>query len=247
MRNSVYFGHNSWRFWYLRYKDSPYYFLSIIVVVIIVCLVLFVQVIIPQTQDWLSVRAEVIATQQRIAIIKENIQFIKNLDRGRLNSQLQTAVTALPVEKDFNAVLGAVSSAARQSGASVDDFSFQIGDIASGSAGIADVDQKDLSSLRLTVSVGGKIEQLKRFIEAIQMSVPLSQVVDIEGNEKSTLVTIVFYQKAFPSIQSKPDERILPLSDANSQLLDMIAGWKVNTSVGNSATDVPVNSKIPLF
>lgn len=129
MKKEVYFGKNSIRFLYYRYKDSPYYFLGIIALVVICCLFLVTQVIMPQYEKWFLIKNEVEITQQKIDILKQNINYMSSLDRAMVTDQFQVAISAMPVEKDFSAILAAVNDSALKAGVSLEDYSFQLGDI----------------------------------------------------------------------------------------------------------------------
>lgn len=129
MKKEVYFGKNSLRFLYYRYKDSPYYFLGIIVFTILCCLVLIVQVIMPQYDKWFSIRNEVEITQKKIDILKQNVNYMNTLDRALVADHFQVAIAAMPVEKDFSTILAAVNDSALKAGVALEDYSFQLGDL----------------------------------------------------------------------------------------------------------------------
>src|SRR3989442_361008 len=133
MSRDVMLGQNNLRFLYYRYKDSQYVSLGLVVLVVSVCLMLFSRVVIPQFENWFSIRNEVVETNARIDAIKSNINFMQNLDKSQLNTQAQIASSALPTEKDFGAMLNALSDAAVHAGVSLEDFTFQVGNIASAS------------------------------------------------------------------------------------------------------------------
>ncbi len=97
----------TFRILYFRYKG---YFIP--VGTIIVCMLLFVFVIIPQIQTWFSLRDDTITEQNKIATINQNLTFTSQLDQATLTKQLALASLALPQEKSFEQVLSAVSQAA---------------------------------------------------------------------------------------------------------------------------------------
>src|SRR3989344_9386493 len=116
MSKRVFFGQSDLRFYYFRYRDSKYYSLSIFLLTIIVCIILLINVIVHQFNNYLSIRQEVIAKKTAIKLINENINFMNNLDKSKLNSQLGTVTRALPVEKDFEGILNALSDSSIRSG-----------------------------------------------------------------------------------------------------------------------------------
>ena len=90
MNNDTWIGKKGFRYFYYKFRDSEYYGLAIIGVTLLVCAVLLFNIIIPEVTQWFSIRDEVIATREQIATLQQNINFINNLDKNALNSQLQT-------------------------------------------------------------------------------------------------------------------------------------------------------------
>ncbi len=237
-------GQNNLRLLYYRYKDSAYFSLTIIAFVIVICIILFFQVIIPQVQSWFSIRDEVIATQARIDTINKNINFVNNIDKSALNEQVDIATRALPLDKNFGQIVGAISDASAKSGVSLDDFSFQVGNVASVSGQPTSI-QKDLSAVKLTVSIAGSVDSVNAFVREIREKLPLSEIINIDGDTHLTSITLQFYQKQFPHIVFKDDEPLVPLSNANIALLQKLSGWKPTES--QSQGSVASSSGVPLF
>src|SRR5580698_4987528 len=127
MKKSLWIGKKGFRYWYYNFRDSEYYSISLIGLVIIVSIYLLFNVIIPETSQWFSIRREVVATRQNIAVLQQNINYMNNLNKNVLNSQLQTVSTALPPEKNFTSMLNAITGAAATSGVSLNDYSFAVG------------------------------------------------------------------------------------------------------------------------
>jgi hypothetical protein len=248
MNDDTWLGKNSLRFWYYRYKDSSYYSLSIISLTIIVCIILIVQIIIPQVQSWFSIRDEVIATRERISVLRDNSNFMNNLDRSLLNSQIQIASSALPPEKKFDTILNAISDSALQSSVSLGDFSFHVGNISSSSGQIVDSSQKGLSGIEITLVVASNIDGAKKFLSKVKEKLPLSEVIQVEGGLQSTTITLRFFQKPYPKIVYHDTQPISPVTGANTQLLQRLSSWQVQAP--SQSVSLPSGSssdKVPLF
>src|SRR5258706_15795163 len=99
MKKEIKLRQNSLWFLYYKYKDSPYFAWAIISAVIFACVVLFFQVVIPQIEQWFSIREEAMRTQERIDAINSNISFMGKIDRSILDKQVKPSTTALPTEK----------------------------------------------------------------------------------------------------------------------------------------------------
>lgn len=227
MRKETWIGKKGMRYWYYKYRDSEYFSLGIMFSVVLACIFLIFQVIVPQVNSWFSIRDETIATSQRIAILQENINYMNNLDKGLLQSQLNTATNALPTVKDFGSILDIVADASVASGVSLNDYSFQVGDVASSSGGLdIDTKRKGLTSIKITVVAAGTIEKVKRFIQTLEKSLPVSEVVDIDGSGETLSISIQFYQKSVPDIKLEEDKPLTSLSAEQSNLLQQLAAWR---------------------
>lgn len=247
MKKDVQFGQNSLRFLYLRYKDSPYYAFGIISVTVIVCLILVVTIVIPQLTSWFSLREEAIQMGEKIAVINRNINYMKNVDRAVLNSQMQVATAAIPPEKDFASILNALTDSSIRSGVSLDDYAFQVGNISSASAKPENVVPNGLPSLKLTVSVTGTVDKVILFLKNLQEKLPLSQVTDIDGTGQSVTINMEFYYKPLSETKYKDDEPITPVGDAQRQLIDSLSVWQRSTTVPPVIIPEGSSSAMPLF
>lgn len=248
MNDEVWIGKKNFRFWYYRYKDSPTFSFSIIGVTIVVCLILIVQVIIPQVQTWFSIRDEVIATTDRITVIRNNLAYMSNLDKTLLDKQLETATAAVPPQKDFSSILNAIFEAALQSGVSLGDFSFNVGNVSATAAGAPkDASQKDLSAIEVTLVLSSNLDGGKRFLTKIKEKLPLSEVVKLEGNLQATTVTIRFFQKPLAKIVYQDTQPLPPVSPQHQQLLQQLSSWRVNTQQNFALPSGTSAERIPLF
>ncbi len=217
------------RILYFRYKD---FFVPVIV--IFVCILLVFQVIIPQIQQIFSLNDQIAATNGRIAVLEKNITTATQLDDTQLSSQLQVALRALPSQKDFVGIVAAISNAAVAANVPLGDYAFQVGDI-----GKVDTSQKQ-TTVQLTITIGGGINDVQRFLEALKKQLPLSDVTEVHVlNSSLSSVNIVFYYKPLPQIQFKESNPLPVLSQSENDLLQSLS--LVNT-VGQTPSASPAAS-----
>ncbi|MBA3724507.1 MAG: hypothetical protein H0W89_06530 [Candidatus Levybacteria bacterium] len=247
MSKEVWVGKKDSRYWYYKYRDSEYFSIALTSLTVIGCLVLVFNVIIPQFAGWFSIREEIIATRARIAILESNINFMNNLDRNALNTQLDTATTALPTEKEFGPMLDALSAAAVSSGVSLNDFSFQVGNVASSSGQAADARHKDVAAIKITLVATGPIANVKKFISNLEKSIPVTEVVNIDGSNQTVSLSIQFYQKNVPQIDIQADKPLAPLSAEKTALIQDLAKWKRSQPLPNLDATAGSAGAIPLF
>lgn len=221
------FSSRTLKLWYYRYKDSPFYLLSIMMGIILLSTVLAWKVVYPQMMNWFSVNNEVAATRTRIDTISKNIAYLSSLSDATLSDSLDVSVHALPIQKDFAGVLISLSQAARSSQVALNDYSVSFGDL-----GAKVLEVKDLGVVNLKISVGGGVAGAKAFIDEIQKSVPLAEVVGLSASDTSEM-TVRFYYKPLGSLSSSDTSPIPQLTLQKQELLTMLSTWWVKTKQGD--------------
>lgn len=241
-------GQNSAKFIYFRYKDSPYFSLLMLSIILIVCFLLVTTVIIPQAQKWLSIRDEETATRQRLANIRNNIAFMSALNKQANDDNMKLAVRALPVEKDFGAIINAVAIAAVQSGVSVDDFSFSLGLVSSGSgAKKSQGEMNENMTSSITLSLEGGIDKMKTFITKIGEKLPISEIESVNFDNNGTYLSLFFHSKPYAAPRVSEDESINALSAENNSLFGKLAAWDEISSYDDNLLTPASSAAIPLF
>lgn len=249
MNNDTWIGKKGFRYWYYRFRDSEYYGLAIIGVTLLVCIILLFNIIIPEVTQWFSIRDEVIATRDRIATLQQNINFITNLDKNTLDSQLNTVSHALPPEKNFSFMLNALSNAAANSGVSLSDYAFQVGNIAStkkGQTGSGEL-QNGVSTIEITVIVNGNLDGIKHFITSLENNLPISEVSSVNGTGDNVSVRLKFYQRPFNNVSFSADTPLASLPSKKVELLQNLAKWDNTSNDQNATQPSGSNSAVPLF
>lgn len=191
------------------------------VAVIFVCFVLIIKIIIPQVHDFVATLNIVKEMQEQIAVLKNNVQFLTSLEDQALDSQMQIASSALPMEKDFAGILNAITTASARSGVSLGDFSFAVGELSTKSAQLA-----RQPTIAVTLTVGGDAFLAQRFIQELAKTVPLSEVLNVAVSGRSSSLTTVFYYKVFPPIQFDATKPLSALSQNEEQLLNKLSSWR---------------------
>jgi hypothetical protein len=244
-KKDIYFGKNNLRFIYLRYKDSSYFMLSAIVLIIVMCILLVMTFILPQFDQWLSIRHEVQVTRERTDVINDNIEYLNNVDRRLLVSQISAVSSALPSEKNFGAILDALSASALRAGVSFQDYSFEVGNISSSSGQIQNAHIKGLSAVTITLVVDGTVDQTKVFLQEVAKALPLSEVTAIEGSEGALNVTFEFFQKNLPKVTLQDDRPVPRVINTQATLINQLTSWQALPSA--DIIDTSSKSGLPLF
>lgn len=197
---------------YYRYKRYV-----IPVIVLVVCVFLFLEVNIPQLQNFLAIRQEVQTNQAKLDALRANLYQVSKINDQDLDTSLKLASTALPSNKDFFTMINALSNAAINSGVSLGDYSLQVGDLSGNDAAN--------NTLNIKVTVSGDINNIKNFIIEAKKQLPLIDVSDLKLTNNTTNMTLVFFYKPFSHTAFDDSKIIQPISSQEQNLLN-----RLNTS-----------------
>lgn len=196
------------------YKYKPFF---MPIVITLVCIILTFTLLIPQLNNWLTIQQQIADSQRRINILTQNLNLAGKINGNVVDQYLQLVTKALPTNKDFIGILGAISNASIDSGISLNDYSFEVGDLTNNT-------KDQLLSLPVNISITGSFSDLIRFTSSIKKQLPLSKITNIsyDGNNSGTL-TIVFYYKPFPATVSfQPSQPLQTLSSSETTLLKQL-------------------------
>lgn len=249
MKREVWRGQNSLRFLYYRYKDSPYYSLIILFIVICACFILILNIIIPQVYNWFSVRDEAIATQVKINTLHRNLDFMSlQINKTTLENNRQLALRALPIDKDFGDIVNSIAISAVKAGVSVDDFSFNPGQISKSNINPTK-SGLNLSSIKVTLSLTGGLKETSKFIAEINEKLPANEIQNVDTSNGRSTISIIFYSKPYKASSIQLDQPIKVISAENGNLLGTLSGWNadMNALYGGNQPPPASSEAVPLF
>lgn len=213
---------------YQKYKDTPQFSIAVSGMLLFVCFFMLVRVILPQIESLNATNRQVVETRSKISILTDNIRIINSYDSGKVTTDAQTAITALPSDQDFMGILQAVSSAASNAGISLEDYSFSLGNLSNAAKGAK------LVPVSMKVGAKGSIEAVKNFIHELNTKLPVATITSIDGSSQTIDVLITFYSKSLPKVALSEDTVTKPLSDNSekySELLSTLTDWQNSLQV----------------
>ncbi|MBI2421139.1 MAG: hypothetical protein HYV38_03585 [Candidatus Levybacteria bacterium] len=217
---------------YLDYK--PY---LIPVVTILACILIFILIIIPQLNLLSDNRAKREEEINKLNILRKNLSIVSGVQDSELKNNLSLASKALPVNKDFEAILDAVSSAANISGVAVGDFEFSVGDITNPPKA-----QKKFPSLEIDLSLATNTDGMIRFIDEVYRTVPLVEASNVRVAGNSATVVLVFYYKPLPPLNLNPAIQFKDLDKNDVETLNKISSFNNALFSGSGAIN-PVSTE----
>lgn len=222
---------------YFRYKEfiTP-------VSVILVCLITVWIVILPQIQNWFAMRDEIATDTQQLSVLKQNLNAVTIMNDGNLDTLLQIASNALPADKDFAAIVNALTSAALQAGTQIGNYNFQIGDLSDTiTPGPRRTSQQP--DLELVISLPGNLSTTKSFVANLRRELPLSDVTSVSQNADNTVtVRVVFYYAPLPKIAFNDTVPLPVVSGKDEAFLKSLGGV---TGENEPAVFIPTPSASP--
>lgn len=188
--------------------------------VIACCFLVLFFIVIPQTQQYLSNSDTLKAETQKLDDLKNNYNFLVNLDEAKTDDQLKTLSAVLPPDKDFAGVMNSISSTAGKTNVSVGNFSFTVGDLSSVS---------QIGSLypnfQVLLTLQGDSGSIINFISQIYKTAPVAEINIIKLQSGSANITLLFYYKPFASQNISDSQSVQSLSPASQTLISDLSAW----------------------
>lgn len=211
---------------YYRFRDSPIYSIALFLLFIIVALVLLWNVVIPQTQEWFSIQREIAETQAKIDVVNDNISSIQRINTTDLASNLKTALSAVPGDKDFFSIFIAIADSAVKSGAALGEFVISPGLLATASAS----QQGSEQPIVVIIPVMGDFDTVKNFTRELNEKLPLSSNDGLQletGSSFEAKLRVSFDYKNVPPSTITYTEPISPLSVQELTRISQLKSWEV--------------------
>ena len=213
------------KIWYYNFRYSIYFPVVIPSSAIGICLLMILLFVVPQVQNWVSLQDEIHATQARIETLKSNISYLQSLNTEILNTDFNTAIAALPADKDFVGILDAIANSAITSKVAVQDFSFTPASAATQKVTVVkgadnnDVSVNGMTPIQISLVVQGAVDNVNNFIKGIEKRLPLAEIKEADFNQGKAQVLISFYTRSFPKVRLENDQTVNVLSDKDKALL----------------------------
>lgn len=190
-------------------------------------IVLMIFFIVPQVNGFFQKQNQIAREKEKLNNLKESLSTLSKESDLTLDSNLKIVSQALPPNKDFAAILNAISSTASVTGVSLGDFEFQIGNITK-----ENIIPTGTPNIKISLNISGSTSQTIAFIKELRKTIPISQVAGAKSSGSFAAIEIVFYYKPFPPQGVTDPEKIRPVSPANQKIIDDIevpAGLDLNT------------------
>lgn len=206
--------------------------------VIFASILLLIFFIFPQINGLFQKQNQMVSERAKLANLKESLSTLSSVDDSVLEQNLKIVALALPPNKDFAAILNAISQTASSTGVSLGDFEFQIGNITK-----TDTVPTGTPNIKISLNISADTSATIAFIKELKKSIPISQVAGAKSSGSFAAIEIVFYYKPFPPQSVTDPEKIRSVSSANQKIIDDI---EVPVSLDLNAISEPQVTVNPL-
>jgi Tfp pilus assembly protein PilO len=206
------------RLLYNRYKLFVVPFLVIVVVVGV-----FIKFNVPGIADLFKSYEVQKSAKLTLEVMKNNLNFLKQMESSRINSQYKAVSKALPINKDFESILNAISDVSNKSGVTLGEFKFAVGSLSK------EEEMGEYTTLNLKVNIVGKVAAVDSFMEKLAKTLPLSEIVKISSQNDISTVTIDFYYKPLKTSKSNDELPIVQISDKGLSLISEMTSFVSQT------------------
>ncbi len=215
MKEKINIGVETLRIIYSRYKKYMIYW-----GVILVCFFVFVFFVVARIIEIPKLSKERSVELGKFKILNNNLTLLRAISESDLDSKFEVASKALPSNKDFQGIINAISLASSKSGASLNDYSFYVGDLSKGS----DV-KSGFPFVKLTLTLKGTPRQTVSFLKNLSETFPLSEVESITQKGGTVSITTFFYYKSAVPSNYSGSRRLAGISTDHAMLIEKISSW----------------------
>jgi hypothetical protein len=213
--------------WFLVVYNKYKSFLLPLVVLVVSVIILFL-IVIPEINQYFSSRNQLSQETQKLDYLKNNYNFLANIDETQSNSDLQLLEKTLPAKKDLLGIMTAISATSSKVGISIDDFKFTLGNLSKASSSNSTI----FPNIAMELTTEGNAILLNEFMNELYKTAPLVEVYGIKYGANTATLLLRFYYKPFSPQNINDESPISQLSPKEKALLKDIYSWN-NLTVEN--------------
>lgn len=231
MKNQIYIDRGTIE---LLYYNNKQYIIPLITIV--VCILLFFQLIIPQFQDIFKTWEQEKQIQKDIEMYKNNLVVLGRISSSTVDNQLQIASSILPPNKDFEGILASIAYAGSKSQAKVGDYSLSVGKLENDQSATKGFE----TNLTVNLTVSGSISSVRSFIKILSLSGPVADVSSVSYKDDISTVKVAFYYKPFPIITIDYKKGMSDLSGKEKEKIQELSSWNNIVRIESNSLGLPM-------
>lgn len=209
--------------------------IPIISIIISIFLILFI--LLPQISAFPTKKTEVDAEEKKLETIRKATEYARTVNNLLLEEDLKIVGQVLPVEKNFEGALNAVSAAANASGVSVGQYEFVLSDTNQGSAPTSGI-----PSVNFSISIQGSPEQVIEFANELYKTAPISEIREITYSNNAAKISIIFFYKPLSPSGFQDGGLVREMNSEEQDTLNSLKEWSLPLAFDSSGIQVVPSS-----
>jgi len=156
---------------------------------------------------------------EKLNQIKQAKSVLEATNKNQLEEDTDLATRALPSDRNFELILGAISEAATRSNAIIVGYKF------SASSNSVEVVQGQFPGLIFEIEMAGGVDQAAGFSDQLSIAFPVSEVQEITYERGVSTVIVSFYYKPFTEVNAEDVALARQRTEGEIKALEEISGW----------------------
>lgn len=189
---------------------------------ILISIFLFLFFLLPQLTAFPAKKTEIDSEEKKLDTIKKATEFARVSNPLVVDEDLKIAGQVLPVEKDFEGILNAISAASNASGVVVGQYQFTLNSAAR-NVGVL----SGIPFLIFTVSVDGDPQQVLDFANELYKTAPVSEITEINYSNNAAAFTILFYYKPITPAGFEDGSLVRKMTPVEESTINDIKEWSL--------------------
>jgi Tfp pilus assembly protein PilO len=196
------------------------------IVVLLVAGLLFIVFIVPNILSFPSKKNARDTEIAKLNEMKQAKEILNSINKEQLDSEVALVTQALPSEKNFELILGAINEAATRSNVLISGYRFTDTSASPDAAG------PKFPSLVFEIEIAGGIDQAANFAQELYKTYPVSSIKSIGYSDGISTLSVEFFYKPFTSLDTESGAIARPKTAKETATLSEISQWnEVNTEL----------------
>lgn len=203
--------------------------------ILFIAIILFVVFILPNLFSFPSKKGDRDIEVSKLNQIKEAKRVLEAVDKDELDSEVEMTSKALPLDKNFELILRAITQSAQRTNVQIANYLFADLTLSNSSS------PNSYSELVFEIGVSGGIDQAANFANELANTFPVSEVKGISYADGISKVLVSFYYKPFTSVQAQDAALAREKNSEEIGALEKIKKWNEVVSEPEGLELVPAS------
>lgn len=202
------------------YREYKALLIPIFAIIISILLILFF--LVPQLTAFPGKKTEVESENLKLKKLNEVKLILQTSNAETVDDNLAISAKALPIEKNFELILRAISQSADKSGALVDGYSFKATPIDPAST-------LKFLKVEFSLEIEADSDQTVAFMRELSRTFPISEITSVKYSGARSSLVISFFYKPVDAGGVYDRTQIRSLTSEEQNILSEILSWDDNS------------------